>query len=216
MLSQSNNTLPPTYQLIIKTLLPKKPHLKVLDLGCGKGAAGKVLNANKIHEFVGVDIYDPYLKICKKSGYYKKIIKNDLKKIKFEKKSFDVVILFQVIEHLKKEDAEALIKKAINIAREAVLISVPNGDCNQEAYDGNIYHEHKSRWDVTDLRKMGFTVYGQGLKIIYGSISYEGRIEASWWQKIAVALATLLFPIIIIFPQIGVQLIGVKYLNKKN
>lgn len=209
------NTFPPTYEFIIKQFLPRGS-LKVLDLGCGVGAAAEVLNKSKIHHFVGVDIYEPYLKICERRGFYKKVIKADLRKINFDKKSFDVVILFQVIEHLHKKDAKKLIRKAVSLATKAVLISAPNGHCNQEVYDGNIYNQHKSTWQAADFLKMGFKVYGQGLKIIYGSRSYEGRIEANWWQKIIVPLSIILFPLVLIFPEIAVQLIGVKYLGGKS
>ncbi|MBI2018541.1 class I SAM-dependent methyltransferase [Candidatus Daviesbacteria bacterium] len=206
------NTFPPTYKLILKHLLPKG-FLKVLDLGCGVGAAAEVLNKGKIHQFFGVDIYEPYLKICRRSGFYKKVTKADLRNINFNKKSFDVVILFQVIEHLNKKDAKKLIRKAVSVATKAVLISVPNGHCDQGVYDGNIYNKHKSTWNAADFKKMGFKVYGQGLKIIYGSRSYEGRIGASWWQKIVVPLSIILLPLVLIFPEIAVQLIGVKYLG---
>lgn len=206
------NTFPPTYEFIIKQFLPKGC-LKVLDLGCGVGAAAEVLNKSKTHQFFGVDIYEPYLKFCRRRGFYKKVIKADLRKINFDKKSFDVVILFQVIEHLHKKDAKKLIRKAVSFATKAVLISAPNGHCDQKVYDGNIYNKHKSTWQAADFLKMGFKVYGQGLKIIYGSRSYEGRVEANWWQKIIVPLSIILFPLVLIFPQIAVQLIGVKYLG---
>ncbi len=204
------NTFPPTYELIIKQLLPKGP-LKVLDLGCGVGAAAEVLNKNKLCEFTGVDIHEPYVKICQERGFYQKVIKSDLRDINFDKKSFAVVILLQVIEHLNKKDAIKLIKRAIDIATKAVIISVPNGECSQEAYDENIFNQHKSAWNVSDFKKMGFKVYGQGLKMIYGSKSYEGRIEANWWQKIAVLLSTILSTPILFFPQFGAQLVAVKY-----
>lgn len=206
------NTFPPTYEFIVKQFLPRES-LKVLDLGCGVGAAAEVLNKNKIHQFVGVDIYEPYLKICERRGFYKKVIKADLRNIIFDKKSFDVVILFQVIEHFNKKDAKKLIRKAVSLATKVVLISVPNGHCDQEVYDGNIYNKHKSIWTTADFQKMGFKVFGQGLKIIYGSRSYEGRLEASWWQKIIVPLSIILFPLVLIFPEVAVQLIGVKYLG---
>lgn len=209
-----DNTLPPIYQLIIEYLLPQDT-VSVLDLGCGTGVAGEVFNKEKRYQFFGVDLYGPYLKICKQRGFYKKVIKADLRKINFKEKSFDVVILFQVIEHLNGKDSKELIKRAIKIAKKAVLISVPNGDCRQEAYDGNIYHKHKSSWTPFDLKNLGFKVYGQGLKILYGSESYVGGKQANLLQKIVVPLATILLPLIIIFPKIAVQLIAVKYTDKE-
>lgn len=214
MRAEKNYGFPPTYKLMLRTLMPSGK-LKVLDLGCGMGAAGEFLNPKKNHEFIGIDIYEPYLKICKKKGNYRKIIRADITKFEIQKKSFDVVLLLQVIEHLDKKAGENLIRKATKAAKKCVIVSVPNGYCSQKKYDGSIYHKHTSTWIASDLRQLDFKVYGQGLKIIYGSRSYGGGKNAIWWQKIAVPLAALLLPFIIIYPRIAAQLIGVKYLDEK-
>lgn len=209
---EENYTFPPIYKLILKNIIPSGK-LKVLDLGCGKGVAGEVLNSKKIHEFTGIDIYKPYLKVCKKKSYYKKLIIADITKAKIQEKSFDVVLLLQVIEHLDKEMAKSLIKKAIGTAKKCIIVSVPNGYCHQEEYDENVYHKHLSTWVASDLRKLGFTVYGQGLRIIYGSESYGVDKGINWWQKIAVPLSIIIAPIIFFIPSLGAQLIAVKYIN---
>lgn len=214
MIAEEKYGFPPTYKLILKNIMPSG-RLSVLDLGCGTGAAAEVLNSNKLHEFTGIDIYKPYLEFCKSKGYYQKIEKKDLTKLKLKKKSFDVILLLQVIEHLSKKEGIRLLKECFNAAEKAVIIAVPNGFCHQEEYDCNPHHEHKSTWNVSDLNKMGFKVFGQGLKVIYGSSSYGAGREASWWQKIVVPLSVFLLPLIIIFPQIAVQLIGVRYLQKR-
>lgn len=215
MNAEENYGFPPTYKLILKNLLPAG-RLKILDFGCGTGVAGDLLNPKKIHEFIGVDIYKPYLEVCRKKGNYKRIIKADITKMKIKEKSFDVILLLQVIEHLEKKAAKDFIKKAIKAAKKCIIISAPNGKCYQEEYDGSIHHRHISTWTPLDLKQLGFRVYGQGLKIIYGSESYGGGQGAKWWQKIAVCWAVILLPIIMIYPRIGAQLIGVKYLNKGN
>lgn len=205
---------PPTYKLIIKSMMPPG-NLRVLDLGCGPGTAGEILNQDLKHHFTGVDIYQPYVERCRASSYYNEVKKKDLKKLKIKKGSFDVILLLQVIEHLNKKEAVKLLKDCIKAAEKAVIVAVPNGICHQESYDGNIHHEHKSTWDVQDLRRMGFKVFGQGLKIIYGSASYGGGKKANLWQKIVVPLTAILLPLIMFTPKIAVQLIGVKYLDKK-
>lgn len=212
MIAEENDGFPPTYKLILKKMMPSG-RLKVLDLGCGTGAAAEMLNPKKEHQFTGIDIYEPYLKICQKKGYYERLKKMDITKIKFPKNSFDVALLLQVIEHLDKKTAERLLRGISKVAKKCVIISVPNGYCHQEGYECNIHQKHLSFWTISDLRSLGFTVYGQGLKIIYGSDSYGAGKEANWWQKIAFPLSALLLPIIIIYPQIGAQLIGVKYLD---
>lgn len=209
MIAEEKYGFPPTYKLILKRLMPAG-RLKVLDLGCGTGIAGEILNKEKKHEFTGIDIYEPYLKICKRNGFYKAIEKKDLTKLDIKKGRFDVILLFQVIEHLTKKDAMNLLRNCYNAASKAVIVTVPNGECHQEGYDGNTHHQHKSAWSVDDLRKKNFKVIGQGLKIIYGDQSYgEGR-EAAFWQKIAVPLSTLLLPLLLFIPQLGVQLIAIK------
>ena len=210
MIIKQTIALPPTYEFIIKRLLPSGK-LQVLDLGCETGVWGAILNKEKRHEFTGVDVYKPYLDICAKNGNYQKLIKADLTKINFKSKSFDIVFLFQVIEHLKKANAIKLIKKSINIARKGVLISVPNGYCEQELYEHNLYQKHLSNWTVDDLEELGFRVFGQGLKVIYGSKSYEKTKKASFWQRIAVPLSTIFLPLLLFFPELGAQLIAVKY-----
>lgn len=209
-----NYGFPLTYKLILRILMPKG-NLKILDLACGTGAAGRQLNPKKVHQFTGVDIYKPYLDICKQKGDYQKLIQGDITNIRIKEKSYDAVILLQVIEHLDKRTGLYLLKKAMKIAKKCVIISVPNGFSYQEEYDGSVYHKHISAWDVLDLRKLGFKVYGQGIKIIYGSRSFGAGRRANWWQKIIVPLLVVLLPITLIYPQIGAQLIGVKYIDGK-
>lgn len=214
MKAEVNYGFPPTYKLLIRKLIPVGK-LKVLDLGCGMGEAGEFLNPKKTYQFTGIDIYRPYLAICKKKGNYKRVIRADIIKFKLKKRSFDVVLLLQVIEHLDKKIAKDLIRMAIKAARKCVIVSVPNGYCSQEKYDGSIYHKHISTWNISDLKQMGFKVYGQGLKAIYGLRSYGGGKSANWWQKIIVSISMLLLPFITIYPQIAAQLIGVKYSNEE-
>lgn len=214
MIAEENYGFPPTYRFILKKIMPSG-RLKVLDLGCGKGVAAEILNPKRKHQFTGIDIYKPYLKICQKKGYYKSLKKINIEKIILPKNSFDVVLLLQVIEHLDKKTAKKILTRASKAAKNCVIVSVPNGYCLQEEYDCNIHNKHLSFWTVSDLRNLGFTVYGQGLKIIYGSDSYGAGKNAVWWQKIVVPLTVILLPIIMIYPQIGAQLIGVKYSDQR-
>lgn len=200
--------------MLLKNIMPAG-NLTVLDLGCGIGSAGDLFSPNKNYQFTGVDIYKPYLKICQKKGNYRELIQADITKIKIKEKSFDVVLLLQVIEHIDKKSGINLLKKTVKIAKKCIIVSVPNGCCHQAEYDGNAYQKHVSIWTTTDLRKLGYKVYGQGLRRIYGANSYgEGQV-AKWWQKIIAALTALLIPVLIVYPQIAAQLIGIRYLNEK-
>lgn len=203
--------LPPSYQLILKALFPTDSKT-VLDLGCGKGIAGQLFNSDHTYDFTGIDIFAPYVKICQKSGNYKKVIHKDLTKINLKKNSYDVILLLQVLEHLTKEEAFNLLSEAVKAARKCVIVSLPNGDCSQEEYEDNKYHVHKSKWAPQDLQKLGFEVHGQSFKPIFGNRSYGSGRQANLWQKFAVPLSSILFfPFIYFIPLLGAQLIAAKY-----
>lgn len=78
-------------------LLQVKPTDRVLEIGCGLGILlSKVPSENKI----GIESNDTAVGECKKKGL--NIIKADAEKgLPFEDGSFDIVIMNEVIEHLK-------------------------------------------------------------------------------------------------------------------
>jgi len=202
---------PPTYKFIIQRILPRG-RLKILDLGCGKGDAAYALNDEKQHFFTGIDIFEKYITICKKSGLYEKVLKRDLKKLSLPKNSYDVTIILQVLEHLKKADAKRLITDTEKFSRKAVIISIPNGNCKQDEYDNNPYQKHLSTWTPPELRGLGFKVYGQGLKYVYGDKTFVGR-QASLFRLGLAAMSVILAPIVFFYPNMAAQLIAVKYIK---
>jgi len=74
-------------------------------------------------------------------------------------KSVDTVVLADVIEHLEKDAATALIKKTEALARQQILIFTPLGFLPQSHPDGidawgmhgADWQEHKSGWEPTDF-----------------------------------------------------------------
>lgn len=84
--------------------LPSKKGLKILDAGCGPGAALTYLSS--YGDVIGIDISDEALKYAKKRG---KVEKGDITKIQFKDKSFDVVVCLDVLYHFwVKEDMVAI------------------------------------------------------------------------------------------------------------
>lgn len=213
-LTSTMDTFPLIYRLIVQILLPRG-RLKILDLGCGKGAAARALKSEK-YAFTGVDIFDPYVKECRKSGLYAKVLKKDLLKINSLSDVYDVTLIFQVLEHLKKSDSVKLIKNAEKLSKKAVIVSVPNGDCDQEEYDKNPYQKHNSTWNADDFKKLGFKVYGQGLGFVYSNESYGSGKKMALWQMLMLPLSLILSPIILFIPSLSAQIIAVKYIKQKD
>ncbi|MCX6722133.1 MAG: class I SAM-dependent methyltransferase [Candidatus Staskawiczbacteria bacterium] len=130
----------------------------ILDLGCGPNSPVQFCDASLK---VGVELFEPYLKETKKKKIHNEYIREDILKVDFKPKSFDAVIMIDVLEHLTKEDGYKLIKKMENWSKKKIVIFTPNGFIeNEPERDGNIFQEHKSGWEAKDLRKIGFKVYG--------------------------------------------------------
>ena len=80
----------------------------VLDLGCGPNSPVQFCSvSNK----VGVESFKPYLESSKRKKIHDQYLLADVTKVKFKPRSFDAVILIDVLEHLDKVQGENLLKK---------------------------------------------------------------------------------------------------------
>lgn len=200
--------LPFSYPWIVRHHIEDEK--KILDVGCGDGAFMAILNRDKKYKVTGVDLFGPYLKKAKSLGVYQKVIKKDIRKINFKKNSFDVVICSQVIEHLNKKDGLVLISKIKQIAPK-VIIGTPNGRFSQEEYDENRLQQHRSAWNSQDFEKLGFKVYGQGLKLIYGEDGLMSKFGSNTLINFLLSITSYcLSPIVYFIPDLGAHIIAVK------
>ena len=105
--------------------------------------------------------------------------------IPLKDKSFDAVVLFQVLEHLQKNECYSLIQQVEEIANKMIVITTPNGFVEQEPYNNNPFQEHKSGWVVDEFRKLGYSVYGlEGPKILYKRGTSELIFPKIFWGKV--------------------------------
>lgn len=207
--------LPFTYSWLIKKNIKKAKIVSILELGCGKGAFGDLVNSEDKYKITGVDIFEPYLNVCKNSGRYKEVMKIDLnRKLPFKDKSFDMVVCLQTIEHLSKKSGKLLLKEIDRIARRVVVISIPNGECSQKEYDSNKYQRHLSDWETAEFREKGYQVNGTGLKLVYGTHSHAGdKVEIT---KLPFFLISFVMnPLVFFYPDLAAQLVAIKVKNEK-
>jgi len=129
----------------------------VLDLGCGSYSPIKYC---EIAYSVGVDAFEQYLRESKKRKIHNKYILKDITKVRFKPKSFDAVIMIDVLEHLEKEQGRRLLRKVEKWTRERVIVSTPNGYLPQKSADGNPFQAHRSGWTVGEIKKLGYEAYG--------------------------------------------------------
>jgi SAM-dependent methyltransferase len=150
------------------TLYCLKKELKncktVLDLGCGPDSYIKYL---KLNYTVGVDAYKPYINKARKNKTHHKLIYNNIAKINFRPKSFDAVVLIEVLEHLSKTQGRELLLRSEKWARKKIILTTPNGYISQGEMDGNPYQKHKSGWSLYEMKKLGYRAYGMaGFKFL--------------------------------------------------
>jgi len=155
----------------------------VLDLGCGNNSP---LQYVAIPFSVGVEIHKPYLDDSKRKGIHTEYILADITEIDLKNKSFDAVLLIDVLEHLTLEDGYKTIRKAEKWARKKVIILTPNGFLWQGELDNNPCQVHQSGWSSDILQGLGFKVFGmRGWRTLRG---YKGRFRfrpAMFWMIIS-------------------------------
>jgi SAM-dependent methyltransferase len=146
----------------------------VLDVGCGKRSPLAAVPGD--YRSVGVDAHAPSLAASRSAGLHDDYLEQDVRKIDVPDRSFDAVAMFDLIEHLDREEGVELLRRAERIARRVVVLTTPNGFVDQDGYDGNELQRHRSGWTVADLERQGFEVYGQnGLKPLRGQLAYPRR-----------------------------------------
>ena len=185
--------------------------VSVLDVGCGDNSAlGKI---KKNFKSEGIDVYKKSILDSRKKRLHDKYKLGDIRKLSsfYKRKTFDACVSIDVIEHFTKKDAVKLIRDMESLARKRVILLTPNGFYEQDDYLGNPHQIHKSGWTKTDLRKLGYTVYGlRGLKFLrddHAGIKYKPWI---FWGICSLISEIIFFP----FPSLSFDLFAVKKLNK--
>lgn len=184
---------------------------KVLDLGCGKCSPIRNIKRSDIYA-LDVDIFPKYIELSKKEKIHDDYLLLNIMDIdkKIPPKSFDCVLLLDVIEHLTKLEGINLIKKIEKIAKKKVIIFTPNGFLHQDEYHNNIYQQHKSGWNLKFFKKMQYEIFGiNGLKFIRGEIAQIKLKPFSLWSRISRSSNLL----VKYFPQLAFQLFCVKILK---
>lgn len=171
----------------------------VLDIGCGQRSRVQHLN---IKDSVGVERFKPYIKESIFNKIHSKYVFGDIMKINFADKSFDAVLMLDVVEHLSKSDGEKLLLKAEQWAKKKVIICTPNGFFSQRESDGNIFQKHLSGWTIPELKNRKYQIHG-----IHG-LKYTNQ------NKFLYPLWLLSQPFIHYFPQLAFQIFAVKTISE--
>lgn len=109
----------------VTALVQEQQPKNLLDAGCGEGFTAEIfLRAMPALELTGFDPYEPSVELARLRNPRADFTVGDIYEIPFEDSSFDVVVCFEVLEHL--HDAPRALTELARVARNAVVMSVPH------------------------------------------------------------------------------------------
>ncbi|MGA9117668.1 MAG: class I SAM-dependent methyltransferase [Bacteroidota bacterium] len=120
--------------------------MKILDLGCATGNYCVHLSLRG-YTMTGADIHPGYVQAARTRGVDAHLVGEG--PLPFADRSFDSVLLFEVLEHL--ENPDALLAEARRVTRRNVLVTVPHCGGMEELQRQGLLFEH-----VADLDHRNF------------------------------------------------------------
>lgn len=114
--------------------------------------------------------------------------------------SFDVVIAYDLIEHLPKHEGYELLYEINRICKSTSIIFTPNGHVWQPPASNNPFNKHISGWTAKELKRMGWKITRghTGFKVQFGpyGILRNGLLPKWLARELAgiASFATYLFP----------------------
>lgn len=178
-----------------------------LDVGCGPASPLRAAGFPGL--LVGVDVSSSTLRAARVADPGAMLVRADAATAGrlFRPRSFDAVVALDLIEHLEREPAFALIAALERLARRRVVLFTPNGWVPQPPAPDNPYQEHRSGFTVDDLRALGYRVRGiHGLGWLCGPYAEVRWRPRALWRR----ASDLTAPIVWRVPRLAFALLGVK------
>ncbi|MET8694705.1 class I SAM-dependent methyltransferase [Streptomyces bauhiniae] len=157
----------------------------VCDVGPGEGTYAKLFRP--VHEGVwwtGIEVHRPFvtkykLKSTKTRRMYDEIHVQDVRESPAHLFHRDCVIAGDVLEHMPREDAVALLQRIAegpddSTGANHILISLPIVESIQGEVDGNPHEAHLHQWDADDMDQV---LDGLGGRVD----SLRGDTLGVWW-----------------------------------
>jgi predicted TPR repeat methyltransferase len=163
--------------LVLQEIL-KTPDMNVLDVGAGEGKWGRLLKG-KVKLIDGIEVWAPYIKKYNLIPQYDHLFNINMIDFNYESAEYDIMILGDVLEHLKYDDAVNFINKSKNYIKTIYLI-IPISICHQDGgYFGNPFESHLYQWKDDELKKLF------DFKLIHEGYNPNGlvKIGTYCWKK---------------------------------
>jgi SAM-dependent methyltransferase len=161
------------------------PKARILDLGCGAGDILAVLR-KRGHSAIGMDISHSALRSAAELNVPG--TRGSYRQAPFAEGSFDIVLMFHVLEHIPDPDAAIAGARKLLRANGRLLIQVPNADCMQYTFLGK-------RWMGLDVPRHLYDYRRQDLENLLARNGFHVlRRKYFSWRDNAPCLATSLAP----------------------
>ncbi len=147
------------FQLIAEALISQGK--RILDIGCGIGDYLKYTSADQIVH--AVEPHAPYIEKAKEKYPWVKFHNCDgIQFFENNLEHFDVIVMFDVLEHLCEDKAIELLERAKNQCN-VIVAQIPIGDHHQDediwGLGGEFWQTHRSIWTEDNIGKLGFSYY---------------------------------------------------------
>jgi len=187
----------PTAYDYIKTTLEKSECSLTLDVGCG--GYSHLSRFRPQITTVGLDVFPQAIEKSRSNGSHDDYIVGDILTESTDQllskvggQMFDLVLLYDVIEHVPKRQGYELLEKCEQLTSKYVLLQTPNGFLEQGPEFGNEHQRHLSGWFPQELEGLGYKVYGaRGTKYLRGYAAGP-KYNFPGWMTCDIALAALL------------------------
>lgn len=125
---------------------------KIVDVGPGSGTYPKLLNQGDVYYWIGIEIFEPYVKMFGLKEIYNDIIIGDISTLPKESwPDADCIIFGDVLEHLTKPKAIEVLDRALAKYKH-VIVSIPIGHWPAQEHYGNKHELHISTWTMDEIR----------------------------------------------------------------
>lgn len=145
-------------EIMWRTIVARNPR-RVVDVGAGEGKWGRILRDHVPID--AIEVWQPYIEKFSLADRYDVVHRVDAREFDGWP-AYDIGVLGDVLEHMPKEDARAMVEK-MSAAGLTLFLSIPVTDCPQDGEPfGNPYEKHVAQWTHEELIADGWQELHRG------------------------------------------------------
>jgi cyclopropane fatty-acyl-phospholipid synthase-like methyltransferase len=163
----------PALELLLEKLKPKS---KILDIGCGNGIPVTQKLA-LTHNVTGVDISTKQILFARKNVPHAEFIQSDIMQYDLEQASWDAIVSFYALFHLKKEEQEITLGRVVNALKPGGYLLLTLADHDEAAYTEDDFFGTTMFWENYSFGKYQTILTELGISILFSGHINHGYNE---------------------------------------